>query len=134
MAFGDVQVDLFYLKRLDLYKHEKPFEIYMDIPVDSPDQRTKNTEFEPGEQTIHDIRGREEEYEIDVNGFMIRKLTASLDAQNGYQKAQVESQYLPEVERFLRAEISDIDHIYFFDWRVCFDLLEHALVKITNGE
>lgn len=57
MSSGDVIATLNYLQKLDIYQHEKPFEILMEIPADAKDQRQNNTKFEARYQTIHDIRG-----------------------------------------------------------------------------
>jgi hypothetical protein len=119
MALGDVHVDLSFLKRLELYQYEKPFEIYMDIPSDAPDQRAKNTKFEWKNQLIQDIRGRSDQFSLDEHGFAIRHFAATLDPHEISHKLDVEDHYLPEVERLIRKEICDVDQVFFFDWRVC---------------
>ena len=120
MNSGDVDVDLTYLQRLELYQHEKPFEIFMDIPDDAPDQRAKNTQFEPRNQTIRDIRGLTDQFSLDEHGFAIRPLAVDLEPQDITTRLDVEQNYLPEVERFIRKEVDGVDQVFFFDWRVCF--------------
>ena len=73
LAFGDEKTRFHFLKWQDLYKTEKPFQIYIDIPKDSTDQRKHNLVFEEGEETpIHNVRGNEDAYSLDKNGLLIR--------------------------------------------------------------
>jgi len=115
MANGDVEADLFYLKRLELYEHEKPFEMYMDIPADAPDQRGRNTEFEVKSQVIQDMRGRIGEFTLDGFGFCVRRFPVT---PGSLKKEDVQENYLPQVEQFLKDEVDGVDLIRIFDWRV----------------
>src|ERR1700761_1352888 len=92
MSFGDVETSLIYLKRLELYNHEKPFELFTQIPVDVLDQRSKNTDCEPGITRIYDIRGNEGRFNLDDHGFAVRHFNAPLPALE-----KIQHDYLKEI-------------------------------------
>ena len=106
-------VKLNYFKWRDLHYTQKPYTVVMDTPEDFP--RT-NFDFEPGpEETIHDLRGQEDHFGLDANGFAVRPhRLQTMD----FDKGRVQEEYLPEVERLLRTEVNDVTDIFFFDWRV----------------
>lgn len=58
-----------YIKWLDLYKKEKPFQIFIDIPKTAPDQRFTNLSYEEREETFRDVRGQEESFTLNDHGF-----------------------------------------------------------------
>jgi hypothetical protein len=118
MSFGDVEVPLLYLKRLEIFKREKPFEIFMRIPANAPDQRNKNTEFEPSLTRIYDIRGHEGHFNLDDHGFAVRRFDAKLPPIEAVKHEYLKGQYFPEVEQFIRGEIEGVDQVCFFGFRV----------------
>ncbi|KAH7333288.1 methyltransferase CmcJ [Rhexocercosporidium sp. MPI-PUGE-AT-0058] len=99
MCSGDVTASLNYLQKLDIYKHEKPFEIIMDIPSNAKDQRQHNTKFEAREQIIRDIRELKYQFTLDKHGFMVREFRSTLDS-------------------LIREQVSDVDQVFFFEWRL----------------
>jgi len=139
MAEHEVVATFQYLKRLPIYKTEKPFHIFFEIPVSAPDQRRTNLEFEDISHAISDTRDSvsshidgetvqagsitsalQDAFTLDTHGFAFRNdpLRVSLDVFG--DKTLVEKLYLPEVERLLREVFSGdgVTGIYFFDWRV----------------
>src|SRR5260370_21129041 len=60
-----------YLVWNPIYRTEKPFQIFSDIPPDWPDQRKDNLHFEfaSSVETINDVRGQEHIYTLDQHGF-----------------------------------------------------------------
>ena len=105
-----------YLKWLDLYNKERPFQVFIEIPKDASDQRTTNLEWEQRLEKFHDVRGREDSFTLDGNGFMY--LHAPTEFHDFGSPEAVEAQYLPEIDDLLRSTVDGIDRIFFFDWRV----------------
>src|SRR6266536_2995173 len=103
MATGDVFAELGYLQRLDLYRHEKPFQIF--IPIED-DTRQTNLEFEQKSQNIVDIRPNLNSFRLDTNGFEVRHLPTAVDYGSFQDENSIMSQYLPEIE----------DELKFIDW------------------
>jgi hypothetical protein len=116
MAGPELMATLKFFHWQGLYETEKPFQIFMDIPDDAQDKRTSNVEFEDVEIAIHDVRGKEKDFNLDVNGFRFLRHSSILD--KFQSKAFVEDVYLPEVEALLRKEVEGADKVFFFDWRV----------------
>lgn len=105
-----------YIKRLDLYKKEKPFQIFIDIPKTAPDQRFTNLLYEEREETFRDVRGKEENFTLNDHGFAYYHHDFGFD---DYENREaVEANYLPKLEDFLRAKVEDVGKVLFFDWRV----------------
>ncbi len=116
MASGDVVAELGYLQKLDLYRHEKPFQIF--IPIDDG-QRQTNLEFEPRTQKIVDIRPNIKSFQLDAQGFEVRECPTAVSYESFQNEELIKSQYLPEIEEELKFIEDGYDRIFFFDWRVC---------------
>ena len=111
-----VKASIKYIRWQQLYEREKPFQIFVDIPPDAADQRYNNLVFENKEETFHNIRGQERKFSLNGHGFTFRHYDFDFD--DFEDRASVESIYLPKVEKFIKAEIEDVDKVFFFDWRV----------------
>ncbi|KAF6229943.1 hypothetical protein HO133_004280 [Letharia lupina] len=119
LSFADEKTRLHFLKWQDLYKREKPFQIYIDVPKDAADQRQHNLVFEEGEVTvIKNVRGHEDDYSLDKNGFCYLRHGTALEASRFYDRDAVEETYLPECEELLKSSIEGVDQVCIFDWRV----------------
>ncbi len=115
---GTFKASLQFLKRLDLYKTKKPFQILMPIPEDAGDRRTDNLEFEDKEQTLYDMREATEKLTLDSHGFeYMESIPAWLPSSTSSRK-DIEELYLPSVEKLIKSHVDDVDEIFFFDWRV----------------
>ena len=113
---SSIYASLKFLEWQSLYDVERPFQIFINIPEQVKDRRTTNLVFEDRLVMVKDIRGGADNYSLDDYGFMYRKHeTKTLDFED---RAMVENQYLPEVESLLRCEVSGVDRVFFFDWRV----------------
>lgn len=118
---GDVQASFGFLKWSDLYLKEKPFQVYIDIPKDAPDQRRHNLNFEEDiEYTVHSVRGRETQYTLDENGFAYVKHKSSMTAQDFQDEHTVVQRYYEELEELLKRHMDGVDQVCIFDWRVGF--------------
>jgi len=116
---GDEHTAFHFLKWQELYYKEKPFQIYIDIPKDAPDQRSHNLLFEQGQETtVRNVRGRENEYTLDKNGFKYIKSASKLPSSHFYNRQAIEDIYLPECEDMIRNHVDHVDKLCIFDWRV----------------
>jgi hypothetical protein len=134
MACGTVTAEINYLKRLPLYRQEKPFQIFIPVDKDSADPRVTNLEFEQREQTFVDIRGKADAYSLDEHGFEVRTCPTSLEASSFSDREVVESRYFTEVEDILRTIDGGYDRVFFFDWRVSMHLSRTHRSRQSSGD
>ena len=106
-----------YLKPSKRLEEEKPFQVFHPISTEDSDPRKSNIEWEDGpEETVTDIRGRQDAFSIDKEGFKITPHhTAVQDFSND---EEIKTKYLPELQTLLKREIEDADRIVFFHWAV----------------
>lgn len=128
MACGTVTADVHYLKRLALYRKEKPFQLFVPVDEDAADQRHTNLEFEPKEQTFVDIRDNVGDFSLDTHGFQVERWPTALSPASFKDEDIVKTQYLPEVEQILKDATGGYDRVFVFDWRVgnSFHLSSHV--------
>ncbi|KAL6713620.1 hypothetical protein ACLMJK_009085 [Lecanora helva] len=62
---------LWYLRRLNTYKTEKPYHINLPARALGCHWQTNEVSQEQGDIRIEDIRGREEHFSLDTNGFQV---------------------------------------------------------------
>jgi hypothetical protein len=117
---GTLTATLQFIKRLDLYETEKPFQLFIPIPDSVEDKRPDNLEFEDKEQTIHDMREETEEFTLDDHGFTFLRHRPSWMPCSTSSREQIEKSYLPDVDKLIREQVDNVDEIFFFDWRVSF--------------
>ncbi|KAK5725423.1 hypothetical protein LTR15_003609 [Elasticomyces elasticus] len=127
---SDDYVKLNYTKPSKLYETETAFQTFLPIHPSHPDQRRHNVDFEssPEPQRIRDVRGREEEFDIDVHGFQYFKHKSQLTAREMFNKKSIKEVYLPEVAKLLQERLQGADHVILFDWR-----LRHAEMNPHAG-
>ena len=118
MACGTVKAELQYLKKLPLYKLEKPFQLFVPVDPDAADQRSTNIEFEACEQIFEDVRGRENEFSLASHGFQFAVQPTSLSVHDFSDRGIIESRYFEEVKETLRNIDGGYDQVFFFDFRV----------------
>jgi hypothetical protein len=105
-----------FIKWNDLYKTEKPYQIFIDLPPDTP--RT-NVQFEDKDVAFKDVRGDEDAFALDTHGFMMRH-TDEIEGLNDDPTTEfMEKVYLPSVVELIKKEVQGADRVKIFDWRVC---------------
>lgn len=105
-----------FLKWQDLYRHEKPFELFVDLPKESQDQRRTNIVLEEKDVLFQDVRGKHHDFDLDHHAFMFTLHRSSL---TDYAiREEVEKIYLPEVENLIKSTVEGADKVTIFDWRV----------------
>ncbi|KAK0613640.1 hypothetical protein B0T14DRAFT_499088 [Immersiella caudata] len=98
MACGTVTGEINYLKRLDLYQKEKPFQLFIPVDENSPGPRSSNLEFEMKEQTFVDIRENLRDFSLDTHGFKVGIRPTALAPADFYSRDIVETRYFDEVK------------------------------------
>ena len=100
-----------------LYETEKPFQLFIDIPADAPDQRKTNISFTPKAVEVSDVRGLENSLTLDTHGFKLARLVFERTLAT---TVDVETAYFAALKDLLQRELGeDLDRVFFFDWRVC---------------
>jgi len=113
-VFAGVQ----YVKRLKIFETEVPFQSYVDIPEDVPDQRKTNLEFETKVDGFRDMRDEIDSFSLDEHGFMVKQKPLPFSPDFFSVREEVERLYFPELERVIGEVCGEIDKVHFFDWRV----------------
>lgn len=108
--------NLYYAKDSPNFQHEKPFMILTAF-CEQPEKSETNVEFEsPEPETISDIRGREDQFSLDRQGFEF--ITHKTQFEDWRNRRSVEEQYLPEVVNLIEKHVEGADEVQIFDWRV----------------
>ena len=98
-----------YLKPDDLYQKEKPF--ISQVPFLSKNSRGTNLLEEPHEMRIRDVRGLEELFSLDVQGFQY--LTHDFSHKPDHNIDNPDHPYLSEVAEMLKTYLqADLVQIY----------------------
>ncbi|KAK3350474.1 hypothetical protein B0H65DRAFT_545598 [Neurospora tetraspora] len=108
----DQKAKLNYIQWEDKFRIEKPYEFISQAPEGCP---RKNFTLAPSsEQTIHDIRGSEELFNLDDHAFQVarQELGVIPTDQEG-----IEREYLPKIVGLLKS-IDPGAEVVVFDWRL----------------
>ncbi|KAI0902852.1 putative 7 alpha-cephem-methoxylase [Ustulina deusta] len=101
-----------YLQWQPKFEVEKPFYLYTDPPPGHPNA---NFATAPGaSEVIHDVRGREHEFNLDDHGFAFAR--QELPVKN-LTEENILSEYLPSLEGMIRKLLGQDCEIIWFDWR-----------------
>ncbi|OTA64111.1 hypothetical protein K449DRAFT_432627 [Hypoxylon sp. EC38] len=107
-------VQLRFLKPLEKYQNEKPYWLFVGKP-DGVDMTNVSLEAVSG-IPIHDVRGEEQNYELDKHGFQF--ISHGLNFEAFHDDQQIESQYLPQVEEMILKNIPYAKKVFIFNWRL----------------
>ncbi|CAG8069228.1 unnamed protein product [Penicillium salamii] len=119
-----VHTRLRYLKWDERYKREKPYQINSHIPGLSEHEKS-NLSFESVAQSIADIRGQEDEFTLDTNGFQV---LADRSPPWDFTQGLTIKAYYDEIETILKGNIEGVDKVFCFDYRVgC--LLKNGVIR-----
>lgn len=114
----DQLVKLNYLSMSSVHEAQRP---YIALPGLLKTVPRNNCKYECGpEQLIRDVRGLEEYFTLQDQGFTFRSWSPT-DV-NWKEEHQIENLYLPQVKELLRKELDIGDSFRrceVFDWRVC---------------
>lgn len=101
-----------FLANIDKWDEEKPFCLTLPLP---PNQPKSNVIFDEHVVVIHDTRGQESQFDLDIHGFSFATLPPfSVDMSD---KNRVETQYLRQMEEYIREKF-EADIVHAFDYTV----------------
>lgn len=119
-AMATIQTSLDYLKWSKVYHVEKPYEILVHLPNLSKKQKAiprSNLEFEYRTVSVEDIRGYEQNFDLDTHGFTFMRHSTVVE--NLKDPTSVNQTYVGEMAKVLqRALGSDYHNVQVF----CFDI------------
>ena len=106
---------LCYLKYDPVFEKEKPY--FIRFPVDDyAGAKQTNLEFDFYDVTVEDIRGREDQFKLDVHGFELVKFNSSLKHEEFNDFRDNNNIYIREVEEHFKKTLG-------FDFVEVYDLL-----------
>ncbi|KAK4222456.1 putative 7 alpha-cephem-methoxylase [Podospora fimiseda] len=103
-----------YFQWKDIFDLEKPYEIISQAPAGITQS---NFSLALGaEETIHDLRGQEKDFNLDTHGFQILRhlLVNNIKSEESW----IEQEYLPSVDKLLKETLGDGAETFMFDWRL----------------
>jgi len=110
-------VALKYIKWDDKYLHEKPFQLYVDIPIEVPNSVRGNVSFEDGPvEQIQDARGKSGELTLDSHGFAF--IDFATEFSSWEDPAAVQRDFYDEISKLLKERVEGGDFIHPFEYRV----------------
>jgi hypothetical protein len=108
-----------YLSPLPSTQNPKAYEILPSaFPLFPPSYPHTNLVFSDKICEIEDIRGKEDGFELDVQGFRVLRHVSEVDDLK--DKTEIEEKYLPELEELVRRELGgEVKKVHIFGWKVC---------------
>lgn len=110
-----------YLGWPDLFlADEKPYEMMIDQPG-IPEEKLANVTFYDDQlETICDIRTSNTFFDLDTHGLTFVEHATQLNEDDFMNKLAIESSYLPECIKLLKANMDGADRIYIYNWFVSY--------------
>jgi hypothetical protein len=119
LAQGDTYAFAAFLKPSPLYERERPFRVCDNRIQPFGYARSTNLEFEQIKLPFWDLRFFDkDQFTLDGNGFTYRTLQTALREIDFENNEMIRKYFVPEVEKLIKAEIPNIDHLHFFDWKL----------------
>jgi len=112
-----------FIQQHTLYEEEKPYLLTYEPPNDFP---KTNVKLDKREMSINDIRGNEQDFTIDQNGFSIMKIESKLSYEDFNDADLVKSIYLREVAETVK-ELLGASRVQIFEHLVSFLFLFYFL-------
>lgn len=109
------EVSLEFLDDLDpMYKTEKPY--YSNVPFTETDAPSTNVISKKSRVTLHDIRGSEDLFSLDVHGF--ESIKHSLDFEQWQDGHKVVQDVYPKIIELLKRQLGEDVRVVVFDHTV----------------
>jgi hypothetical protein len=99
----DVTTTLVFLRRESKHNTEKPFKLQYDPGEGLP--RTNCINEGTNDITIHDFRGKEEDFTLEQQGFAVRSLRSKLEPDEFLDDDKVKSVYYDELKELVKREL-----------------------------
>lgn len=110
-----VNAILGYLADEELFLDERPYCLKFEAPAGL---RRSNIQVEHRQQAIEDIRGREEDFTIDKNGFTLVSFDTKMAYDDFNDETKIVSVYLAEAAELLQRLVGAF-RIQIFEYVVC---------------
>lgn len=111
----DESVKLSYLQWQEKYLAEKPYQVFVPLPMGVPEENASNLVFRLGdEEVIRDIRGSSTSFSLDEHGFAIGSMDMSPHL---FSEVEITNEYIPRTCELVK-EAVNADLVIPFDWRV----------------
>lgn len=107
----NVQASIYFLAHKELYRTEQPYSLRYTGEERIP---STNIELDRHDISIRDIRGREHEFSLEANGFMISRFNSRMRYQDFNDRDQIISIYLHEVASHLKSLLG-ARHVQVFE-------------------
>ncbi|KAF9765338.1 hypothetical protein IL306_002426 [Fusarium sp. DS 682] len=109
-----LNVQLPYLKKDDLYRHQKPYTT--DFAIDHiPGSVASNHRFEYQNVHVVDAQNSRETFYLEKHGFCFLKAKTSIDLESSNDLEYVRDVYFPEVEKALHEALPGYERIDYLD-------------------
>ncbi|VUC26949.1 unnamed protein product [Clonostachys rosea] len=109
-----------YIENSDLFLRQKPYEILSEVPEGC---EKSNFKLMTGQdEIIHDMRGREDQFDLDNHGFQVMQHTLETTE---FDEKTIKMEYIPAIELLLKGTDPETE-VYVFDWRVHIPLQKSA--------
>jgi hypothetical protein len=109
---------VYYLSNDPIFQREKPY--FMNVPVDpkwAPQVKQTNVCYTQKVVDITDIRGHEEHFALDQQGFALRTLESALAYEDFESTDMITTRFYNEVKNFILAETKAAE-VLPFDFQV----------------
>ena len=110
-----------FLERSSLYEKEKPYTIDYRIPTWEADIERTNFRADPHEVVITDIRGKEDQFTFDANGFAVIETESEMSYEDFQDRKKIETVFCEEIASSLLQYFNDAAAIRVFDVEVSAD-------------
>jgi hypothetical protein len=115
-SFPHVETQVRYYKPSAIHQHEKPYVCEFSVEAVSDAERT-NIDYEERGVVVSDIRGHEQRFSLERNGFEIVHHQSSLTHDDFESRTEVEARYFAECEEMARSRFNASEAIVF-NWTV----------------
>ena len=121
----DESAKLSYIQWQEKYLAEKPYQVFVPLPMGVPEENASNLVFDLGhEEVIRDIRGSSTGFSLDEHGFTICSMDMS---PHSFSEMEIINDYIPKTCELMK-EAVNADLVVPFDWRVCRAFLRHLVI------
>ncbi|KAK9788660.1 hypothetical protein AB5N19_10182 [Seiridium cardinale] len=129
---GNTFVSLRFLKRLDVYKREKPYWLFVGKPSMVEQAEITNVQLETVQNVpVHDVRNDGETYTLDEHGFQF--VTYDPEPVDFSDEASVREVYVPQVEKIIHDHVPLAHRIHIFDWRIRRQMTPEEMDKLLSA-
>ncbi|KAI0534763.1 hypothetical protein GGR58DRAFT_42788 [Xylaria digitata] len=116
---SSLSTTLVYLKKDELYNHEKPFVLLVDVSHIPGAKHTNVIEERHPDVPIQDVRGEASKLKLDVHGFELWDFEDSMKEEEFEDESWVDNVYIPKLEKALIAKLGAKEaHVIHFGLRL----------------